>query len=129
MDVADFDYSLPADRIAQHPAAERDAAKLLVDMGPDQPPADRLVRDLPDLLEPGDLLVANRTLALTPGRHATVTTSNVNEFAEVNPAESFGYRNVKVPGYEADVVIASLAERAREAGQRVIVVTGDRDAF
>src|SRR4051794_4163021 len=43
--------------------------------------------------------------------------------------EAFGYRNVKVPGYEADDVIASLAERAREQGIDVMIVTGDRDMF
>src|SRR3954464_5750490 len=43
--------------------------------------------------------------------------------------EAFGYRNVRVEGFEADDVIASIAERAREAGVPVMVVTGDRDAF
>jgi DNA polymerase-1 len=43
--------------------------------------------------------------------------------------EAFGYRNVKVEGFEADDVIASIAERARDAGVPVVVVTGDRDAF
>jgi DNA polymerase-1 len=43
--------------------------------------------------------------------------------------EAFGYRNVKVDGYEADDVIASIAERARVDGVPVMVVTGDRDAF
>ncbi|MDQ3936205.1 MAG: DNA polymerase I [Actinomycetota bacterium] len=43
--------------------------------------------------------------------------------------EAFGYRNVKVPGYEADDVIATLAKRAREQGIDVMIVTGDRDAF
>jgi DNA polymerase-1 len=43
--------------------------------------------------------------------------------------DAFGYRNVSVPGYEADDVIASIAERAREEGVPVMVVTGDRDAF
>ena len=43
--------------------------------------------------------------------------------------EAFGYRNVKVAGYEADDVIASIAERARERDVPVMVVTGDRDAF
>ncbi|MFI5009335.1 MAG: DNA polymerase I [Solirubrobacterales bacterium] len=43
--------------------------------------------------------------------------------------ESFGYRNVKVEGYEADDVIASLAERARAAAVPVMIVTGDRDVF
>src|SRR5687768_696843 len=43
--------------------------------------------------------------------------------------DSFGYRNVKVPGYEADDVIATLAREAREQGIEVTVVTGDRDLF
>jgi DNA polymerase-1 len=43
--------------------------------------------------------------------------------------EAFGYRNVKLEGYEADDVIASLAEQARNAGVPVTIVTGDRDVF
>jgi DNA polymerase I len=43
--------------------------------------------------------------------------------------EAFGYTNVKVDGYEADDVIASLARQAREQGLEVMVVTGDRDAY
>src|SRR5918911_3496729 len=43
--------------------------------------------------------------------------------------EAFGYRNVRVEGYEADDVIASIAGRAREQGVPVTIVTGDRDAF
>jgi DNA polymerase I len=45
--------------------------------------------------------------------------------------EAFGYSNVKVDGYEADDVIASLAERALHADPAVpvMIVTGDRDAF
>jgi DNA polymerase I len=43
--------------------------------------------------------------------------------------EAFGYTNVKVEGYEADDVIASLVRQAREEGIPVMVVTGDRDAY
>ncbi len=43
--------------------------------------------------------------------------------------EAFGYRNIRVAGYEADDVIATLASRAREAGLEVTIVTGDRDAL
>ena len=43
--------------------------------------------------------------------------------------EAFGYTNVKVEGYEADDVIASLSRQAREQGIEVMVVTGDRDAY
>jgi DNA polymerase I len=43
--------------------------------------------------------------------------------------QAMGYRNVTVEGFEADDVIASLAERARAGGVPVTVVTGDRDIF
>jgi DNA polymerase I len=43
--------------------------------------------------------------------------------------EAFGYDNLKVSGYEADDVIATIAGRAREKGIEVMVVTGDRDLF
>lgn len=59
MDIADFDFALPPDRIAQHPARPRDAARLLhVSRFRLR---DGLVRDLPELLRPGDILVANDT--------------------------------------------------------------------
>jgi DNA polymerase-1 len=43
--------------------------------------------------------------------------------------EAFGYRNIRLDGYEADDVIASLADRARAAGLQSMIVTGDRDVF
>jgi DNA polymerase-1 len=43
--------------------------------------------------------------------------------------EAFGYSNVRVDGYEADDVIATLATQAEEKGLDVMIVTGDRDTF
>jgi S-adenosylmethionine:tRNA ribosyltransferase-isomerase len=57
--LSDFDFALPRELIAQHPAAERSAARLLD--GLSEPPHDRHVRDLPALLRAGDLLVVNDT--------------------------------------------------------------------
>ncbi|MDP1900228.1 MAG: tRNA preQ1(34) S-adenosylmethionine ribosyltransferase-isomerase QueA [Rubrivivax sp.] len=57
--LADFDFELPAELIAQHPAAERSASRLLDGTG--ALPVDRRFRDLPALLQPGDLLVFNDT--------------------------------------------------------------------
>jgi S-adenosylmethionine:tRNA ribosyltransferase-isomerase len=57
-----FDFELPEDRIALHPAEPRDSARLLVvDPNAAPPLADRAVRDLVDLLRPGDALVLNDT--------------------------------------------------------------------
>jgi S-adenosylmethionine:tRNA ribosyltransferase-isomerase len=55
-----FDFDLPDDRIALRPARPRDSARLLV-VGPDGGLDDRLVRNLPGLLVPGDVLVLNDT--------------------------------------------------------------------
>jgi S-adenosylmethionine:tRNA ribosyltransferase-isomerase len=55
-----FDFELPPERIALRPARPRDAARMLV-VGRDTPFADRAVRDLPDLLRRGDVLVFNDT--------------------------------------------------------------------
>ena len=55
-----FDFELPPERIALRPARPRDAARLLVVEGA-RPFADRHVRDLPQLLRAGDVLVFNDT--------------------------------------------------------------------
>jgi S-adenosylmethionine:tRNA ribosyltransferase-isomerase len=57
--LGDFDFALPPELIAQHPAGERSASRLLDGTGPQ--PIDRIFRELPSLLEPGDLLVFNDT--------------------------------------------------------------------
>lgn len=59
MKLDDFDYKLPPERIAAHPAAPRDAARLLHVQGDKF--ADHHVRDLPELLRAGDCLVVNDT--------------------------------------------------------------------
>ncbi len=55
-----FDFDLPEDRIALRPASPRDAARLLV-VDPGRGLSDASVRDLPELLRPGDHLVFNDT--------------------------------------------------------------------
>jgi S-adenosylmethionine:tRNA ribosyltransferase-isomerase len=57
--LSDFDFELPEALIAQHPAAERSASRLLD--GREAKPIDRIFKDLPSLLRAGDLLVFNDT--------------------------------------------------------------------
>jgi S-adenosylmethionine:tRNA ribosyltransferase-isomerase len=57
-------YDLPPQLIAQQPAAERDASRLMVLQRADGTIAHRIFRDLPELLKPGDLLVLNDTRVL-----------------------------------------------------------------
>jgi S-adenosylmethionine:tRNA ribosyltransferase-isomerase len=57
----ELDYDLPPDRIAQRPAEPRDASRLLVLDPVTGAIEDHRARDLPDLLEPGALIVYNDT--------------------------------------------------------------------
>src|SRR5918911_1306821 len=59
-----LDYELPAELIAQEPAAERDRSRLLVVRRGAGTLEHREFLDLPDLLDPGDLLVLNDTRVL-----------------------------------------------------------------
>ena len=65
-----FDFDLPQDRIALRPKNPRDAARLLaVRPGANPETEDRTVRDLPDLLRPGDQLVVNDTKVIPAALH------------------------------------------------------------
>jgi len=56
-----FEFDLPEHLIAQRPLAERSASRLLVVPGTDEPVRDLSFTDLPEVLQPGDLLVFNDT--------------------------------------------------------------------
>ncbi len=60
-DIEDYDYDLPEHLIAQVPVPERDESRLMVVDRSCGSLTDRRFNDLPDLLLPGDLLVANNT--------------------------------------------------------------------
>ena len=62
LSLSDFDFALPRELIAQRPADVRSASRLLD--GTCEPPRDRNVRDLPELLRRGDLLVVNDTAVI-----------------------------------------------------------------
>jgi S-adenosylmethionine:tRNA ribosyltransferase-isomerase len=70
VELSDFDYDLPQDRIAQVPVEPRDHARIIIDQGRRNQQAimtHRQVFDLPEYLQPGDLLVVNDTRVI-PGR-------------------------------------------------------------
>jgi S-adenosylmethionine:tRNA ribosyltransferase-isomerase len=69
MHIGDFDFDLPQDLIALHPARPRDSARLLVVDPASTSNEDRLVADLPRILRAGDVLVLNDTQVI----HAALT--------------------------------------------------------
>lgn len=69
MQKSDFHYDLPQSLIAQYPLPERAGARLLTLEGSTGALADRMIRDLPELLHPGDLLVMNDTRVVPARLH------------------------------------------------------------
>ena len=65
--LSDFDFALPPELIAQQPAAQRSGSRLLDGRGAQA--IDRTFRDLPSLLQPGDLLVFNDTRVIKARLH------------------------------------------------------------
>ena len=74
MDVADFDFELPEELIAQQPLPGRSDSRLLVLDRQSGAIRDRAFRDLLELLDPGDLLVFNDTRVIPARLHARKTT-------------------------------------------------------
>ena len=87
MRLADFDYELPADRIAQHAIEPRDAARLLVDQG-FAAPLHRHVRDIGEFLRDGDLLVVNDTKVIPARLRLTRATGGAAEVLLLEPVDA-----------------------------------------
>jgi S-adenosylmethionine:tRNA ribosyltransferase-isomerase len=110
VDIADFDYDLPPDRIAQEPLPDRESSRLLVLDRRGSVTSHHAFRDLPDLLTPGDLLVLNRSRVI-PARL-------LGRRPNGGPAEIFLVRPLSTPGtWEALV----RPGRRLRAGDRVAV--------
>jgi S-adenosylmethionine:tRNA ribosyltransferase-isomerase len=114
--VADFDFELPQELIAQSPAVERTASRLLD--GRQLPPTHRIFRDLPDLLSPGDLLVFNDTRVIRARLYGTKDTGGA--------VEALVERLLATPG---DIWAHVRASKSPRVGQRIWFhneVTGER---
>lgn len=90
MRAEDLDYELPEAAIGQTPAEPRHAARLLVDRGPGVAPAHHVVADLPDLLEPGDLLVVNDTRVRAARLHLRKASGGAAEVLLLDPTGRAG---------------------------------------
>lgn len=118
MQISDFDYALPDDLIAQYPAKERRASRLLVVDIARQALADRQFAELPALLKPGDLLVFNDTRVIRARLHGTKETggrveiliervlSNKTALAQIRASKSPGPQTrIDLPGGNTATVI------------------------
>ena len=119
MDVDLFDYELPPDFIAQTPINPRDAARLLdLTNGGIK---DRFIQELPFILEPGDLLVANNTRVIPTKLQGQCASKRitVNLHKKVSPSVWFAFARPARRVTEGDSitfhdsVIAKVLERNR----------------
>ena len=92
--TSDFDYDLPPEAIAQH-AGERGESRLLV-LG--RTTEERLFAELPDLLDPGDLLVVNDTRVIPARLRARRPTGGRVEILLIEPADGASWWCLLRPG-------------------------------
>ncbi len=125
MELAELDYPLPPDAIAQTPAEPREAARLLViDRGHGRL-TDRGVRDLPDLLRPGDCLVVNDSRVI-PARVFTEDAGGRRvELLFVEPLAADRWRALVRPGRRCRAGVGLTAGGEGGARLRVAAVEPD----
>ncbi len=121
MRTDELDYDLPEAAIAQAPATPRDAARLLVPR-PLGAPLDRTVRDLPELLAPGDLLVVNDTRVLPARVRLRRSGGGAAEVLLLEPVGDGWWSALCRPSRKlrhGDVVEAAGGELAMEFGEEL----------
>jgi S-adenosylmethionine:tRNA ribosyltransferase-isomerase len=119
--LADFDYALPPELIAQHPLATRSASRLLDTRSgsPNDPFVDRAFSELPTLLRAGDLLVFNDTRVIKARLFATKKTGGAVELLIerlISPTTALvQLRASHAPKPGAEIIIANHARAVIEA--------------
>jgi S-adenosylmethionine:tRNA ribosyltransferase-isomerase len=133
--MSDVVYDLPEHAIAQRPVEPRDAARLLVDRGSSTAVEHRHVRDLPQLLQCGDLLVVNDTRVLparlglrrnTGGQVEVLLLERRNDTATrwaalVRPSRKIAVDEIVTAG----PLQVRVGERLDDSGQREVEILGD----
>lgn len=103
MKVSDFDYFLPQELIAQRPSQQRDHSRLLVLDRQSGTVRHRYFYDLPELLDPGDLLVLNDTKVLPARLFAQKPTGGQLELLLINPLDDKTWNCLVKPAKRARV--------------------------
>jgi S-adenosylmethionine:tRNA ribosyltransferase-isomerase len=122
MRLTDFDYELPAERIAQTPIEPRDSARLLVDRG-SAAPGHLHVRDLSSQLGDGDLLVVNDTKVIPARLRLRRETGGAAEVLLLEPRD--GERRVWEAMIRPARKLKAGEQLVDDAGQAIVEI-GDR---
>jgi S-adenosylmethionine:tRNA ribosyltransferase-isomerase len=84
--VSEFNFSLPAELIAQKPLADRTASRLLHLGAGSRTPIDRCFREFPELLRPSDLVIFNNTKVFPARLYARRSGAKAQPLSPQNPA-------------------------------------------
>ena len=124
-----FEYVLPPDRIAQRPLPERDASRLL-QLDSSGVLSDHVFTELPALLRPGDLLVANDTRVRHARLHGTDSAGRAVELLLLDHVGGDDYTCLAQPGkrafpgseirFEGGLTAAVLAGPGTHPGERTV---------
>ena len=125
MEIAALDYPLPPAAIAQTPAEPREAARLLVVDRASAALADHAVRDLPELLQPGDCLVINDSRVIPARVFAEDSGGRRVELLFVEPLEPGRWRALVRPGRRCRPDVELIAGGEGGARLRVAAVEPD----
>jgi S-adenosylmethionine:tRNA ribosyltransferase-isomerase len=137
MQLSDFDYHLPQELIAQHPAEPRDSAKLMVLNRQQQTLEHRIFREIVNLIDPGDVLVMNTTRVLPARLPAVKSTGGAAEILllrQITPTRwqaLVGGRNLMVgatlhfPGTELTATVVADGDGAQREVEFSEVLSSD----
>ena len=126
--LSEFDYTLPADLIAQRPLAERDASRMMVLDRAAKRWDDRSFGDISQILQPGDLLVFNNTKVFPArllGRRRGIT---AQPMGKNNPAQRgflTGETELFLSRQESEDVWQGLVHPGRKVRTGEVLVFGD----
>ena len=136
MRLSDFDYQLPPELISQHPAPERDAARLLVLHRESHRLEHRTVADLPEYLNAGDLLVVNDTKVIPARLFGTFEDGKSVEVLLVRPVDDLSWEVLVKPAKRAHTgrnlllacghLVATVVGQGSH-GRRIVTLPKDAD--
>jgi S-adenosylmethionine:tRNA ribosyltransferase-isomerase len=135
LDPSDFDYDLPPELIAQEPAERRDESRLMVVDRPEGVLHHSRFNSLPDLLRPGDVLIANESRVIPARLHGVLPTGGAVEILLVKRTGTTTWEAMVRPGRKlrpgAEITfpggVMATVEAVIEDGQRVVVFHGATD--
>lgn len=134
MHLSEFDFPFDPSLIADHPVSPRDHARLLVVPRHEGQTSHRQVRDLPDLLQPGDVLVVNDTKVIPARlRGQKVPSGGKVELLFVRPQENECWE-VLLKGHVHEGQVIQLdqgseAKVVRRCGERTLVQIRTQKSF